>query len=285
MTFRLKTLNFIDRFLTSRIKNLSNFLLEIKKYKYFEVFEQREDDIYVITFLKSGTTWMQMILYQMLTDGNMNFHHIYDVSPWITNESIQGKDAEIVNKLPSPRIIKTHDPYKNFDENVKGRFIYVYRDGKDVAISLYNHIKNYNNAEESLDDNFKRFFHTTEEFNFFDFTKDWLENKNNFQILYVDYNELKLDFDNTIIKIADFLKIDSGKLDWERIRERSYFQFMKEHESKFGEQPKDKRIYNEFIRKGEIGEGENLLSDNQKIYFETNYNKHINQLVNHKIRR
>lgn len=284
MTLRVKILNAIDKLLTNRIRSLSNFLLEIKKYKYFEVFEQRNDDIYIITFLKSGTTWMQMILYQMLTDGNIDFNHVYDVSPWITNESIQGKDANIANKLPSPRIIKTHDPYKNFDENVKGRFIYVYRDGKDVAISLYNHIKNYNNFDETLEDNFKKFFHTNEEFNFFKFTKDWLENKHNFKILYVDYNDLKLNFDTTVKRIAEFLKVDDKNLDWERIRERSSFELMKKHEDKFGEQPKDKRIYNEFIRKGEIGEGEKLLSDEQKIYYEVNYTKFINQLVNQKIK-
>ncbi len=45
-------------------------------------FNIRPDDIFIVTYPRSGTTWMQMILYQLTTDGKMNFPHISKVCPW-----------------------------------------------------------------------------------------------------------------------------------------------------------------------------------------------------------
>ena len=276
---KVKFLNLIDRFLTRRIEKLAKTLDYIKKTKYFLQFEDRDDDIFVITFLKSGTTWVQMILYQMLTDGCMDFEHIYDVSPWITNQSHEGGSPDKVNKLPSPRIIKTHDPYQDFDENFKGKFIYVFRDGRDVAVSLYHHVKNYNNADLKFDENFKKYFSVEENYNWFTFSKSWLENKNNFNILYIKYSDLKDRFEETIKIIAHFLAIELDENTLQRIKERSSFSFMKQYESKFGEQPqkKDKRIFDQFIRKGEVGEGEKHLNESQTIFFERMYEAYIKQ--------
>ena len=54
--------------------NLSN---KFKFEQYKIIFGEREDDIYISTYPKSGTTLMQMILYHLTTDGRMNFNHIY----------------------------------------------------------------------------------------------------------------------------------------------------------------------------------------------------------------
>src|SRR5689334_3575770 len=47
------------------------------------VFEPRPSDIYVASFPKSGTTWVQMICYQLVSGGDMSFRHLSLVSPWL----------------------------------------------------------------------------------------------------------------------------------------------------------------------------------------------------------
>src|SRR4029078_184915 len=59
-----------------------------------EIFERaakyapRPEDVFVVTQMRSGTTWMQHLVYQILTRGEGGFDapgrsHLYAISPWI----------------------------------------------------------------------------------------------------------------------------------------------------------------------------------------------------------
>lgn len=252
-------------------KKADKFKFEQYKLKFGE----RHDDVYIATHPKSGTTLMQMIMYQLTTDGNMAFNHIYDVSPWIRNASYKGQKPI---KLPSPRIIKTHDFYSDFPKNIKGKFIYVHRNGMDVAISLYNQKKNYNNSKLKFNKYIERNLKTK---TWFKFSKAWLANKNKLNILYVQYEDLLTDKRRQINRIIEFCEIRPSEDAIERAIKYSSFEFMKEHEDKFGDQPVEtKKVYDQFIRKGKSGEGENIFNDEQKELFMRYYNKLVQPLEN-----
>lgn len=257
MSFEIKTLDALIRLFTKIQGSAGRTIHNLNFMKYQYLFDERDDDIYVATYLKSGTTWMQMILYQLTTNGDMNFNHIYEVSPWLRNLSeIEGKIPE----LPSPRIIKTHEYYSQINRGRKGRFIYVVRDGRDVAVSLFHHHKSYNNSEITFDQSFKDAFSEQHEANWFEFNKHWLENKRELPILYVRYEDLKNNLQGELQRIAQFINIDLKPEDMPRILERTSFQFMKTHETKFGEQPpqqKHEPVYNQFIRSGKTGKANN----------------------------
>ena len=192
-----------------------------------------------------------MMIYQLTTDGNTDFEHIYDVSPWIRNDAYKHIKPR---ELPSPRIIKSHDSYKDFDHLAKGRFIYVYRDGKDVAVSKYHQDKNYNNPDLEFDEFIKNFFKPTK-YGWFRFTKGWLENKKKLPILYLTYEELLNDFDNAVQKVIMYLNLDPQKIDLNRVKERTRFDYMKQFPDKFGDQPpKKSKVYDQFLRKGIVGD-------------------------------
>lgn len=245
----------------------------VNSYMYFDSFESRDDDIFIVTFPKAGTTWMQMILYQMLTDGSMDFKHIYEVSPWLTNQSINGTDTEKINALKSPRIIKSHDVYSKFDPGSKNKFVFVYRNGLDSVVSLNHHRRNYNNPDESLQETIDAYFKPDSPYNWFIFNEEWARNKHGLDVINIDYHDLVNDFDSVLSKLADFLRVSLDEQKINRIKERASFSFMKKHEDKFGEQPKDKRVYNQFIRKGIEGEGLKGLKEIQKQSFESDYQK------------
>lgn len=267
-------LNILERFCTSRIESYAAALTHIRQHRFFHVLQQREDDIYIVTFQRSGTTWVQMICYQLLTDGNMGIDHIYDVSPWLSNAAVTGGDAAKINKLASPRIFKSHDSYGKFDPGVKGRFIHVHRNGEDVAVSLHHHIRNYRNPEQTLDQTLEEYFAPENDNNWFSFTQHWLKNANSFDILYIDYADLKNHFDPSVERIADFLNVALTEEVMQRVRERCSFSFMKKHESKFGEQPKNPRVYDQFIRQGKEGAGTELSAE-QHLYFNKMHSQHI----------
>ncbi len=242
-------------------------------------FGQRDDDIYIVTYPKSGTTMMQMILYHLTTDGNMDFKHIYDVSPWIRNHSFKKKEPL---ELPSPRLIKSHDGYKSFEKSTKGRFIYVYRNGMDVAVSQYNQAVSYNNPKLEFDTFLKEFLDIKAKGGWFRFNKVWFENKWKRPVLYIRYEDLLSDKRTQILRIIEFcqFKVDDSNI--ERAIEFSSFDYMKKNEEKFGEQPKDqkKMVFDQFIRKGKTGEGEELFKPEQKVLFNNYYNKVVKDLEN-----
>ena len=243
--------------------------LHFEQYKLR--FGERDDDIYISTYPKSGTTMMQVILYQLTSEGNMNFKHIYEVSPWIRNASFKNQKTI---ELPSPRLIKTHDSYKDFPKGTKGRFIHVHRRGKDVAVSLYNQNKDYNNNKLKFEKFIKKFF---KEKAWFKYSRDWFRNRKGFRILHVHYENLLKDKLKEILRIVAFLELTLDEQAIERALKFSSFEYMKEHETKFGEQPlenpKHKKRYDNFIRKGNIGEGDEMFTKQQKETFEKFYKK------------
>ena len=239
---------------------------ELKTIKYHIEFGERDDDIYVVTYPKSGTTLMQMILYQLTTDGKVDFKHIYDVSPWTDNDVFRDIPPR---DLPSPRIIKSHRYYKKFDKATKGRFIVVVRDGMDVAVSQYHQFKNYNNPDLEFDEFVSGFFSNKD--NWFAFSRDWFKNKNKRNVLYVRYEDILNNFDESLKKVAGFINVEIDPKDLPRIKKHCSFEFMKQHEEKFGDEDplkESRKKYDQFIRKGKRGEGKIYFNDKQKAKFE-----------------
>jgi Sulfotransferase domain len=246
---------------------------------YFEQFKmkfgEQDSDIYIVTFPKSGTTLLQMILYQLTTTGGADFDHIYDVSPWIRNASFL---REKPKSFPAPRVIKSHDYYHEFEKNKKGRFIFAFRDGMDVAVSLYHQNKNYNKANLDFDEYMKQFL-KNEKKSWFNHSREWFNNKNGFPVLYIRYEDLINNKRREIERIIQFCQLDADEATIQRAMEFSSFEFMKAHEEKFGVQPRVKEIvYDQFIRKGVKGEGEKTLSDQQKQVFYKHYNNDVKPL-------
>ncbi len=270
-SFTYRIIRFFYKFFTNFSRRLNKAAIELNYLLYQMQFGEREDDIYVVTFPKSGTTKMQMILYQMTTDGSMDFRHIDDVAPWLKNDAFERRG---VKKLKSPRIIKSHDAYFNFDKETKGRFIYVFRDGKDVAVSKYHQDKNYLNENLKFGDFMKDFF-KEKKYNYFVFNKLWFENKNNLPILYISYEEMKSNMDGVVEKIIKFCKFSEDKVNRQRVKERSSFDFMKKYQEKFGVVPPEKKVYNEFIRKGKSGGWKEYFTEQHKAEFDKQFQKYL----------
>lgn len=262
--------------LNKPISRFSKFInkksTELRFVQYKLIFGERDDDIYIATFPKSGTTMMQMILYQLTTNGEINFNHIYDVSPWIRNESFRNKRPK---NWPSPRIIKTHDRHKNFPKNIKGRFIVVHREGMDVAVSFYHQQKNYNDPNLKFEDFIKSFLKGK---SWFKFSSEWFRNKNNLTVLYVKYENLLHNKRNEINRIVEFLNLKVNDDQVDRAIHFSSFEYMKEKEDLFGDKPEAlNRVYDQFIRKGKKGEGKKIFSTEDKREFEEEYVKSVSK--------
>jgi hypothetical protein len=264
MNVRLSLLNaatevndIVGRYLQGEVQRM------LTRQWFGETFRQRDDDIYIATYPKSGTTWMQMLLHQLTTTGEIDFTHIYDVSPFLDDALRLGADLEAFR---SPRLLKTHMPYGEIPKGVRGRFIMVMRNCADVAASFFHHRRDYNDPQASFDSVFDNIFRMHGTRNWFHYTREWCRNQYGRPLLIVQYEEMKRDLESVAHRVIEFCGLDVHAREMPRILERSSFAFMKAHQDKFGDQPdhpRNRKVFDNFIRKGTVGDGQNYVSREQ----------------------
>jgi hypothetical protein len=93
----------------------------------FEVFD---DDTFIVSFPKSGNTWMRFLIANLLhPEEPANFGNIDRLIP----ES-EGLTRNQLARVPRPRIMKSHE---YFDARFP-KVIYIVRDPRDVAVSQFH---------------------------------------------------------------------------------------------------------------------------------------------------
>lgn len=246
---------------------------QIRFLKYERDFGERDSDIYIVSFPRSGTTLLQVITYHLTRDGEMTYRRLDEVSPWLRNLAMKKLP---VPDVADPRIIKTHDPYSLIHPGKKGKFIFILRNPADVVVSNYYNWKNYNDRDLKLEEVFDKLIRTNSATGYFNYNRKWLENKKGLPILYLRYEDVVNNKQREIEKIAVFLNVPILEVKLRELLELSSFDYMKEHEHKFGEpQPKSNPtgIYNQFIRQGQVGEGEMMLSKEQLAFCKEQFDK------------
>jgi aryl sulfotransferase len=107
-------------------------------------FKFRDDDVIIATYAKSGTTWVQQIVSQLIFNGQEGLP-VAEMSPWL-DLRIPPKAVKLpeVEKQTHRRFLKTHLPVDALVFSPKAKYIYIGRDGRDVVWSMYNHHANAN---------------------------------------------------------------------------------------------------------------------------------------------
>ena len=104
----------------------------------------RDDDIVIATYAKSGTTWMQQIVAQLMFDGDPDIS-VAEMSPWV-DLRVPPKEVKLplLEAQTHRRFMKTHLPVDAIRFCPKAKYLYIGRDGRDVVWSMYNHHVNAN---------------------------------------------------------------------------------------------------------------------------------------------
>ena len=82
---------------------------DVDKIKHIQLFE---DDVWVASYPKSGSTWMQQIVKLIKNKGEPSDEKVSISVPWL--EALPQLHPELVDKIhkiPHPRVFKTHFPY------------------------------------------------------------------------------------------------------------------------------------------------------------------------------
>lgn len=95
-------------------------------------YHPRPEDVFVVTQMKCGTTWMQHLVYEVLNRGRGDIvasgRTLYAICPWLEGvRSVPLDQAPLVGAERPSRILKTHLPAALCPRDAAARYLYVAR--------------------------------------------------------------------------------------------------------------------------------------------------------------
>ena len=247
-------------------------------------FRFRDDDIVIATYAKSGTTWTQQIIAQLLFGGDPALP-VAEMSPWLDlRVPPQAVKLGAVEAQSHRRFVKTHLPVDALVFSPRAKYLYIARDPRDVVWSLYNHHANANAAwYEALNDTpgrvgppiapppadirqYWRDWLARDGHPFWPYwesVRGWWAIRQLPNVLFLHFADLKRDLPGEMRRIAAFLDIKIDEARWPDIVEYCTFDWMKHHATQ--SVPLGGAFWDggaeTFIHKGVNGRWKDVLSD------------------------
>ncbi|XP_062298485.1 sulfotransferase 2B1-like [Scomber scombrus] len=248
--------------------------------KYYEEFTFRPDDILIVTYPKSGTTWMQEIVPLIMSGGDpasVETLPNWDRVPWLeVGQSRTHKHEE----RPSPRMFATHFQYNMMPPSffdVKPKVIYVMRNPKDVFTSSFHYygMISFVGDQGTQSEFLHKFLDGKVMFgSWFDHVKGWLNAEDKERIMYISYEEMITDLKESVARMSQFLEKSLDAQVIEKIADRCVFKNMKQNKmSNYSQVPRGfmDQTKSEFLRKGIAGDWKNQLTVAEVKHFDAVY--------------
>jgi Sulfotransferase domain len=198
-------------------------------------------DVFVVSQMKCGTTWMQQIVYEVLSSGRGDLgdgghRALYALSPWI--ESFFSVPLERAPRIGEhkARLIKTHLPTDLCPYGGQARYVYVTRHPVacfascvDFVTMLFGplapcrrHLLDWYCSDHMWwrpwPDHVEGWWR-------------WTQERSN--VLFIRYEELLVDLPAVVDRVAEFLETPLGAGERRAVIEKSGFDYMKRHEERF----------------------------------------------------
>ena len=212
-------------------------------------FRHRDDDIFICTPCKCGTTWTQALCALLIFKNPEHKKKPAMISPWVDAHlmPLESMNAMLASQNHR-RFMKTHTPIDGINYYSASTYIAVYRDPRDVYFSLRNHIQNMNMEvqsewlEEDVSESFRKWSvapHVAGASELFTLSemvhhyKSFLNFKHLPNIHFFHFSELKRDLLGQLQRLAGVLNIEIEADLFERFVIAAGFESMKDKASQY----------------------------------------------------
>lgn len=249
----------------------------------------RSTDVFVASYPKSGTTWMQHIVHTLVTSGESPLAHISDACPffevdrtWSSEQPGElARSVQANHELLGRRIFNTHLRWEMMPKDGDARYIYMTRDGRDACVSFFHHLSHQAVEDGGFTGGLDQFIA--------DWTsgcapfgswsahlKSWLDGgaATDPRVLIIRYEDLKSNLRQQVLRVSLHLHLELSHSRIDELLPRFTFQWMRENEVHFNPRSvrwvtseDDDSAEFHFIRQGEVGEGSRRFSASQDERF------------------
>jgi hypothetical protein len=265
----------------------------IRKKNPFRNYLPGPQDVFVMTYAKSGTNWMMQIAHQLIYHAKGEYDHLHDIVPWpdttimplfMKRYAIPLDEATHWKGSPErKRVIKTHYNWDLLPYSPDARYIAVIRDPKDVFVSNYVFVRDgvYGPAMPSVDTWFDLYLSPD-----FPLGGSWAVNAAGYwavrdrpNVMVVSFKSMKRDLRGTVVRVADFLNIRATDALVDEVTRLSSFEHMKKNDQKYAiGQIVPWRKPGSMIRKGQEGGASELLSPERQRLIDKHFIAELKQL-------
>ena len=214
----------------------------------FKGYQPSEHDVFVVTYVKSGTNWMMQLAHQLLFHGAGDYEHIHCVVAWpdtkimgpMEGYAIPLEDPRVWQASPEgKRVIKTHFQWEHVPYSPDARYIIVIRDPKDVFVSSYHFFVksgplSFTNMSPA---SFLETFLSDQFFmggSWAVATAGYWAQRHRPNVLVCSFKEMRRDLEGSVRRVATFLGVNDSPEIIRKVTELASFGYMKTIDDKFG---------------------------------------------------
>eukprot|EP00958_Prasinococcus_capsulatus_P021902 scaffold3036_cov414-Prasinococcus_capsulatus_cf.AAC.11 len=185
----------------------------------WDTFRVESTDVFVVSFPKSGTTWVNQIVHLLRTRGEQGPRVLSRAVPFLEGANRYGGLDGLLAEMPEGRrIFHSHLPFAlmpkpQVEEARSAKYIYVTRHPKDVCVSYFFHAQAKMNYEGSWKE-FVTLFSAGEVGygGIVEHVGEWVRAQGNGQVnvMHVTYEDLSSNPGEQVRRIAAFLEIEAN---------------------------------------------------------------------------
>ncbi|XP_035657527.1 sulfotransferase 1A3-like isoform X2 [Branchiostoma floridae] len=264
--------------------------LDPKDMDDIQDFTVRDDDVFIITYPKSGTAWLQRIVSLLHFGGDVSKtdrKEQDELVPYFEQKVGDSATFRKLTEVPSPRMMKSHLHFSHAPVQLtqgKGKVIYVARNPKDLAVSYYHFhflcstLKTPTSWEQFLQE-----FVNGEVSRgaWHDHVLGWWKHQDLPNVLFLRYEDLQKNTRKEVEKVAEFLQWPVTPEVIDKVVEQSTFQKMATNPAtnKVAGKGAKSGVFDfskgTYFRKGVVGDWKSLFSDEQSQWFDTFYREKL----------
>lgn len=191
-------------------------------------FRGEADDVFVVTYPRSGTTWTEQIVHLLLRGGEQGSERLTDAAPWLETLPSRPGGVAFADALPRPRLFTSHLPRSLWPDAAHGRIVAVARNPKDVATSMYFHDQSKQGYDGSADEHVELFIAGRVHYgSYFDHVVPWYEaGAASDRILFLCYEDMQADLAREVRRVAEFVGVAADDDLIRRVVDQSHFDVM-----------------------------------------------------------
>uniref|UniRef100_A0A8C4N754 Sulfotransferase n=1 Tax=Eptatretus burgeri TaxID=7764 RepID=A0A8C4N754_EPTBU len=180
-------------------------------------FPVRRDDVWLVTYPKSGTSLLQEVVYVVSRGAEADESALINIDDFIPVLEYPQPGIDAIKEMPSPRIIKSHLPFQFLPQDLhagKARVIYMARNPKDLVVSYYQFHRSLRSMSYrgTFQEFCRRFIYDKLGYgSWFGHVQAFWSHRKDDNVLFLKYEDLHKDLSGALGNLVAFLGVKYNK--------------------------------------------------------------------------